>query len=81
MAIYTRTLIIVNTPQEAEDINAGLERNGMYYEEYAIHYACMATGFRYEELDNRYTGDRRSLEWERYIASCRRQDLRRGFDN
>lgn len=81
MAIYTRTLIIVNTREEADAINAGIERNGMWYDEYAINYCTGMLGIRYEELDNRYTGDRHHAEWERYIMSCKRNDLRRGFDN
>lgn len=81
MAVYTKKLIIVDTPEEAEAINADVDRSEMFYDHYAIHYGCHATGFRYEELESRYTGDRHSAEWERYITSCKRNDLTRGFTN
>lgn len=81
MAIYMKTLILVDSVEEAAALNADIDRSDIFHEAYAIHYGTMELGFRYEELDDRYTGDIRSLEWERYIASCKREDLRRGFDN
>lgn len=80
MALYTRLLILVNTPQEAEAINSDVDRTDIFYDHFAIPYGFNTNGMRYEAVEIRYDGVR-NMEYERYVAQGLRYDLRRGFDN
>lgn len=80
MALYTRLLILVDTDEEADAINADVDRSDMFYDHYALRYGKTVHGMRFEAIEFRYDGVR-NAKYEEHVAQGLRFDLRRGFDN
>lgn len=79
MALYIRTLYVVETRDEADAFNDAHDyASEIYAPEYAIPYGAAPHGLRYENVVFRYQGVRNSA-YEKHLAENKREDITRGF--
>lgn len=71
MAIYTELLVLTNTKEEAEDINASSPSSGFLRKVYAVQYGTTLNSVRFIKLENRYFGFLKE-DYQTYIEMHRR---------